>query len=202
MNKLKLYLQLFFDFFKIGLFTFGGGYAMISVISHEIVEKREYITADEFSTVVAIAESTPGPIAINSATYIGYKRGGFLGSILASLGAVLPSFIIIFIISLFFDKFMQFEIVKKAFKGIQCGVAILIISASFKLFKSIKKNVASYIMVAVSALALLAVDIFSVNISTIYFILIGACIGIALYFRPKQVKTEDSQKGEKEGENK
>ncbi len=202
MNKLKLYLQLFLDFFKIGLFTFGGGYAMISVISHEIVEKRQYISAEEFSTVVAIAESTPGPIAINSATYIGYRRGGILGSILASLGVVLPSFIIIFIISLFFDKFMQFEIVKKAFMGIQCGVAILIISASFKLFKSIKKNVASYIIVAVSALALLAVDIFSVNISTIYFILIGACIGIALYFRPKEKETEDSEKGEKEGENK
>ncbi len=98
MKKLKLYLQLFLDFFKIGLFTFGGGYAMISVISHEIVEKREYITAEEFSTVVAIAESTPGPIAINSATYIGYRRGGIFGSILASLGVVLPSFIIIFII--------------------------------------------------------------------------------------------------------
>ncbi len=98
---------------------------------------------------------------------------------------------------------MQFEIVKKAFMGIQCGVAILIISASFKLFKSIKKNIASYIIVAVSALALLAVDIFSVNISTIYFILIGACIGIALYFRPKKVtETEENEKDEKEGENK
>ena len=202
MNKFKLYLQLFFDFFKIGLFTFGGGYAMISVISHEIVEKRQYISAEEFSTVVAIAESTPGPIAINSATYIGYKRGGIIGSILASLGVVLPSFIIIFVISLFFDKFMQFELVQKAFKGIQCGVAILIISAAFKLFKNIKKNVASYIMVAVSAIALLAIDIFSVNISTIYFILVGACIGIALYFRPKKAQTEEGKKDEKEGENK
>lgn len=193
MNKLKLYLLLFFDFFKIGLFTFGGGYAMISVISHEIVEKRKYITADEFSTVVAIAESTPGPIAINSATYIGYRRGGVLGALVSSLGVVLPSFIIIFIISLFFDKFMEFEIVKKAFMGIQCGVAILIISASLKLFKSIKKNLASYIIVIVSALGLLAVDIFSVNFSTIYFVLIGACVGIALYFRPKKL-----EEGEKE----
>lgn len=199
MNKFKLYLLLFFDFFKIGLFTFGGGYAMISVISHEIVEKRKYVTAEEFANIVAVAESTPGPIAINSATYIGYRRGGVLGALLASLGVILPSFVIIFIISLFFDKFMQIELVKKAFRGIQCAIGVLIISASFKLFKNIKKNVASYVIVIVSALALLAVDIFSLNLSTIYFVLIGACVGIALYFRPKAPKEGESGK---EGEDK
>ncbi|MBO7525286.1 MAG: chromate transporter, partial [Clostridia bacterium] len=114
MNVIKKYLQLFWAFFKIGLFTFGGGYAMISVIYNEIVEKRKYISEDEFADVVAIAESTPGPIAINSATYIGFKRGGVLGAILSSVAVTLPSLIIIFAISLFLDRFMEIELVRKA----------------------------------------------------------------------------------------
>ncbi|MBO7368779.1 MAG: chromate transporter, partial [Clostridia bacterium] len=133
MQAFKKYLQLFWAFFKIGLFTFGGGYAMISVISNEIVEKRKYITAVEFADIVAIAESTPGPIAINSATFIGYRRGGVLGAILSSIAVTLPSFIKIFIICLFFDEFLKFELVQKAFSGVQCAVAVLIISAEVKL---------------------------------------------------------------------
>ncbi|MBP5177124.1 MAG: chromate transporter [Clostridia bacterium] len=173
-------------FFKIGLFTFGGGYAMISVISHEVVEKRKYITEEEFSDVVAIAESTPGPIAINSSTYIGYRVGGVAGSILASLSVCLPSFIIIYVISLFFAKFLEIGLVEKAFKGIQCGVAVLIISAAFKLLKNVKKNWISYTLIATSALILLAIDVFSLNISTIYIIVLGMIVGVAAYFRPKR----------------
>ena len=161
MDKFKKILQLFLTFFKVGLFTFGGGYAMISVISHEVVEKRKYISSDEFADVVAIAESTPGPIAINSSTYIGYRVGGLLGSIAASLAVCLPSFIIIYVISLFFTQFMQLELAAKAFKGIQCGVAVLIVSAAIKLFKSVKKNAVSYILIGLSAAALLAIDVFS-----------------------------------------
>lgn len=186
MRTFKKYLQLFFVFFKIGLFTFGGGYAMISVISHEVVEKRKYISEEEFSDVVAIAESTPGPIAINSSTYIGYRVGGVLGSILSSLAVCMPSFIIIYVISLFFSKFLELELAAKAFRGIQCGVAVLIVSAAFKLFKNVKKNWVSYALISFAALALLAIDIFSLHISTIYLVVLGMVVGIAAYFRLKR----------------
>ena len=140
MKKLKDACELFLLFFKIGLFTFGGGYAMISLISHEVVEKRKYLGTEEFSDVVAIAESTPGPIAINSATYIGYKRAGIFGSVMATIGVSLPSLIIIYLISLFFSKVLEYPVVNKAFQGIQCGVSILIISAGIKLMKNVKKQ--------------------------------------------------------------
>lgn len=193
MKKFKLYLQLFWTFFKIGLFTFGGGYAMISVILHEVVEKRKYISSDEFSDVVALAESTPGPIAINSSTYIGYKMGGVLGALVSSLAVCLPSFIIIYVISLFFSQFLELELAAKAFKGIQCGVAVLIVAAAFKLFKSVKKNAVSYILIICSSLALLAIDVFSLGISTIYLIILGLAVGVAVYFRPKSRESEPTE---------
>ncbi len=202
MKKLKNLVILFLNFFKVGLFTFGGGYAMISVMSHELVEKKNYVTKEEFSDVVAIAESTPGPIAINSATYIGYKNGGVLGSIFATLGVVMPSFIIIFLISLFFNKVLEIEIIQKAFKGIQCAVAVLIVGAGVKLLGSIKKNFLSYLLVVLSTLALLAIDIFSVNLSTIWFVLVGAVVGIAVYFRPKKAEKTEDEKTSKIADNK
>ena len=186
MEKIKKYLQLFWAFFKIGLFTFGGGYAMISIISNEIVEKRKYITAVEFADIIAVAESTPGPIAINSATFIGYRRGGVLGSLIASLAVALPSFIIIFVISLFLDEFMKFELVQKAFTGIQCAVAVLIISAAFKLSKVMEKNAFSFILLSLAAAAMLVIDIFSLKISTAFLILAGAICGIIASFIPKK----------------
>ena len=108
---MKKILSLFAAFFKIGLFTFGGGYAMVAVIERDLVEKKKWISSEEFSDVIAIAESTPGPLAINSATYIGYKVGGFLGSVFATLGVVLPSLAIIYVISLFFNEFLGLEYV-------------------------------------------------------------------------------------------
>ena len=97
-----IYLKLFLTFFEIGLFTFGGGYAMISLIENNCVEKKKWITHDEMMNITVIAESTPGPIAINCATYVGLKKGGFLGALLATLGVVVPSFIIIFLISMYY----------------------------------------------------------------------------------------------------
>ncbi len=186
MKKLKDSLDLFLLFFKIGLFTFGGGYAMISLITHEVVEKRKYIDQEEFSDVVAIAESTPGPIAINSATYIGYKRAGVLGSIAASIGVVLPSLIIIYLISLFLGKVLEYTLVQKAFLGIQCGVSVLIVSAGIKLLKNVKRDIPSLILLILSFIMLLAVNFLSLNVSTIYFVIVGAALGVALYFRPKK----------------
>lgn len=186
MKKLKDCLELFLLFFKIGLFTFGGGYAMISLISHEIVEKKKYIDGEEFSDLVAIAESTPGPIAINSATYIGYKKAGVLGAVAASIGVVLPSLIIIYLISLFLGKILEYPLVQKAFKGIQCGVSVLILSAGLKLMKNVKKDVLSYVLLSLSLAFLLVINFTDWNISTIYFIIVGAIVGLIAYYRPKK----------------
>ena len=119
MKKGKLLLNLFLTMLKIGLFTFGGGYGMIALLESELVEKKKWIEKDEFVDMIAIAESTPGPIAVNASTYVGYKIAGFMGSLLATIGVCLPSFIIIFLISLFFEKFVALKYVAYAFKGIQ-----------------------------------------------------------------------------------
>ncbi len=173
---------MFFEMFKIGLFTFGGGYAMIGMMERELVEKKKWIMHEEFMDLIAIAESTPGPLAINSATYIGYKRAGFLGSLFCTLGVVLPSFIIIFVISLFFDKFLELKFVQYAFRGIQACVAFLILSAGIKMFRKLKKNALNVTLFIASLVALILVDIFALNFSTIFFILIGGAIGLVLYF--------------------
>ncbi len=195
MKKFKSLLNLFWTFFKIGLFTFGGGYAMVAVIEREIVEKRKYIGQEEFLDLIAIAESTPGPIAVNSATYIGYKLGGVLGSFFATLGVVLPSFLIIFIISFFYEKFLALEYVSYAFKGIQACVAFLIISAGIKMLKGLKKNLFNVIIFISTLVLMLVIKIFDLPISSIYLILVGGLIGIIIWlFARKKV----NNKGEKD----
>ena len=134
-ERLKMSLKLFGIFFKIGAFTFGGGYAMIPLIEHETAEKRQLIDKEEISDIVAIAESTPGPIAINSATFIGYRSCGVLGSAFATLGVVLPSLIIITVIALFLSKVMDNRFVKYAFFGIRAGVLALIAKAVVNFWK-------------------------------------------------------------------
>ncbi len=181
METKKRYLQLFLSFFKIGLFTFGGGYAMIALIEREFVEKLKIITHEEFIEIVAIAESTPGPIAINSATYIGYKGAKVLGSFFCTLGVCLPSFIIIYIISLFFDAFLAAEYVGYAFRGIQACVSYLIMSAGWKMFKKMPKTPLNIVMLCVTIPALLLTTLFALDISSILFILTGAVVGVAAY---------------------
>ncbi len=126
MNKTS---SLFLSFFKIGAFTFGGGYAMIALLENEFVERKKWIDKDEFLNMVAVAESTPGPVAINSATYIGYKINGVTGSAVSTLAVCIPSFIIIYCISLFFDRFLQLTYVSRSFRGIQVCVVYVILSA-------------------------------------------------------------------------
>lgn len=147
--KNKLW-QLFASFFRIGAFTFGGGYAMIPLIQTETVEKRKWITDDDILEIVAIAESTPGPIAINSATFVGYKVAGVAGSVCATFGVVLPSFIIILLISYLLQEFAEITAVKYAFEGIRAGVLALIAGALWKMFKKCPKNVFSYILLAIA----------------------------------------------------
>ncbi len=157
-NKFKKALQLFTTFFKIGAFTFGGGYAMIPLISKEVVENKKWITDDDILEIVAIAESTPGPIAINSATFVGYKVCGFWGSFFATLGTVLPSFTIILVISFILDKFQELKAVQYAFNGIRAGVLALLIKALYTMYKKCPKSAVSYIIMAGAFIATAILD--------------------------------------------
>ncbi len=198
MQKLKSALQLFWTFFKIGLFTFGGGYAMIAVIQREVVERKKWIEQEDFLDLIAIAESTPGPLAINSATYVGYKKSGVLGSTFATIGVVLPSFIIIFAISFFFDAFLSLQYVRYAFRGIQACVAFLILNAGIKMLKHLKPSIFNGILFGITAISLVILDLFAVDFSTIFYILIGGIIGLSVYlatdFRAKNQKSKEEDR--------
>ena len=197
MKKLKIYLSLFWELFKIGLFTFGGGYAMVAVFERELVEKKKWLNDEEFTDILAIAESTPGPLAINSATFVGYKVCGFWGSFFATLGVVLPSFSIILIISLFFDKFLELEYVNYAFRGIQACVAFLILSAGIKMAKKLKPNPLNVILASITVVCLVTLTLLSVNFSTIFYILIGGFVGLCVY-GATCFKKKTKNKGEKD----
>ena len=140
--------KLFVTFFKIGAFTFGGGYAMIPLIQKEAVEKNSWVTDDDILEIIAIAESTPGPIAINSATFVGYRTAGVMGSVAATLGVVLPSFVIIYAISFVLRQFQDLKAVQYAFQGIRAGVLALLCKALWGMYKKNQKNWASYIVMA------------------------------------------------------
>lgn len=179
-NKFYECWILFLTFAKIGLFTFGGGYAMIPIIQNEVSEKRKWISSNEILDVLAISESTPGPISVNAATYIGYRVCGFWGALFSTLGLITPSFLIIFLISFFYKTFMSFEVVNAAFKGIKVAVVILLINAVFKLKKAVPKNCLSAIIFIVTLIAVLAVNIFVIEIPMFSIILIalGLLVGI------------------------
>lgn len=181
-EKVKLYLDLFWTFFKIGLFTFGGGYVMLGIIEKEVTEKKKWITKDDMFNLLAIAESTPGPFAINAATFIGYKRGKVLGSFVATLGVVLPSFIIIVTISIFLNQFESNKYIQGFLRGIQAGVGVLIFQAAYRLSKPIEKN---YLNIIIFFVALIVAFLTSFNL--IYLMLILMAFGIALYYLGKAV---------------
>lgn len=207
---MNIKLDLFLTFLKIGATTFGGGYAMISQIKDEIVDRKKWIDDDELLEITAIAESTPGPIAINLATFVGYRKGKFWGSLLATLGVVLPSFIVIFLISLFFDQFIQNKYVAYAFVGIKAAVAYLIIKAAIDLIRKMPKKGLPISCLVLVTVALLLFDYFSIDFSSIYLILIGAFIGLVFYSlkdlisKKRTIKTAEKKANEepKEGENK
>ena len=192
MRKIKDYLSLFLTMMKIGLFTFGGGYAMIALIENEFVEKKKWIEKDEFLDIAAIAESTPGPIAINAATYIGYKNSGIIGSMIATLGICFPSFVIIYAISLFFDAFLSFTLVAYAFKGIQICVIYLILTAGLKMLKQIKKTTFNVIIISITLICMIVFSLFAVKFSTIFYILISGACGVAVYLLCK-IRKEEKQ---------
>lgn len=175
---MKKYFELFFTFFKLGLFTFGGGYAMIPQIKEIVVEKKKWATLDDVLEIIAIAESTPGPIAINMATYIGYKQGKFWGSLCSTIGVVLPSLIIIYIISLFFEQFLSLTYVQYAFVGIKCAVAFLIIKAGIGMFCKMKKNVLNLSLFFLVLSLLIVFELAAISFSSIFLIIGGGCIGL------------------------
>jgi chromate transporter len=146
--KAKTLWQVFATFFKIGGFTFGGGIAMIPLIQKEASEKNKWVTDDDILEIVAIAESTPGPIAINSATFVGYRAAGFLGSIAATLGVVLPSFVIILALSFVLTQFQQLTAVQYAFTGIRAGVLALLCKSLWTMYKKSSKGWPAYIAMA------------------------------------------------------
>ena len=166
----KTLWQVFLSFFKIGAFTFGGGYAMIPLIQNEAVEQRHWVTDDDILEVVAIAESTPGPIAINSATFVGYKAAGVLGSVCATLGVVLPSFVIILALSFVLRQFQELEAVRYAFFGIRAGVLALLVKALWTMYQKSPKGWVSYVVMAGS---FLLTAVFDFNV---IFVIIGCAV--------------------------
>ena len=181
MKKAKLLFELFLSMLKIGLFTFGGGYAMINILDNEFVTRKGWLDGEEFLDLVTVAESTPGPIAINCSTYIGYKKLGFVGALVATVGMCLPSFTIIYLISLFFNRFIEIPLVASAFKGIQACVVFLVLSAGLKMLKKVKKNAFNITVMTLTFVTFVTFSLLSVNFSSIFYILIFGALGLFLY---------------------
>lgn len=181
MQKLKTCGLLFVTLLKIGLFTFGGGYAMITLLENEFVTKKKWLGNDEFLNIVAIAESTPGPIAINAATYVGYKMAGFWGALSATVAVCIPSFVIIYAISLFFQAFMQLKYVAYAFDGIQACVIFLILSAGVKMFVKLPKTAFNICVFAAAAGCMITLSVLAISFSSVYYVLITAALALLYY---------------------
>lgn len=172
---------LFFTFFKIGLFTFGGGYAMIALLEEEFIQRRKWLDKDEFLDMTAIAESTPGPVAINSATYLGYKLAKVPGAATATVAVCLPSFLIIYAISLFFGQFTQLTVIANAFKGIQVCVIYLIFSAGVRMLKALDKSPFATGVLAAVMLVMVGLSLAGVSVSSILLILLSGAAGVAAW---------------------
>ena len=178
---MKILLELFYIFARIGLFTFGGGYAMISIIEDICVEHKKWITHEEMMNMTVIAESTPGPIAINCATYVGYKLAGFWGATVATFGMVLPSFVVIFAISKFLDNFLEITLIAHAFYGIKIAVGILIFDAAITMIKKMKKKVLPRMITACSFVVMMLANIFSWSFSSINLMLAAGILSLMIF---------------------
>ena len=174
-------ISLFLTFAKIGLFTFGGGYAMLSMIEHVCVSQKQWITHEDLVNVTVIAESTPGPVAINCATFVGCRQKGFAGAVAATLGVVLPSFVIIFLVSLFLDRFLEIAWVADAFKGIRVAVGILIVDVAVGMIRKMPKDALRVLLLVAAFAVLLLINIFSWKISTIVLLMASALISLAAF---------------------
>ena len=180
-KKLPILWELLLHFGKIGFFTFGGGYAMIALISDTCVNRKKWIDHEEMMNLTVIAESTPGPIAINCATYVGYKMAGFAGAVAATLGIVLPSFCVIYVISSFLDGFLEYPLIAKAFQGIKVGVGVLILDAGINMIKKMPKKPQPRITAGCAFAAMLLIEIFALNITSVALMLVAAVVSLSIY---------------------
>lgn len=178
---MRVILELFTTFAKIGMFTFGGGYAMISIIEDICVEKKKWITHEEMMDLTVIAESTPGPIAINAATYIGYKQARNIGAIFSTIGIVLPSFVVIYLIASMLDNFLKIRFVANAFRGIKVGVGLLILRVGINMVKKMKPTPVARGIAGGAFAVMLAVNFFSLQFSSIALMVISGFAGLASY---------------------
>ena len=173
--------DLFLTFAKTGLFTFGGGYAMLPLLEHACVEKKKWITSDEMMNLTVLAESTPGPIAINCATYVGYKQRGLAGAIAATVGMILPSFLVIYLISRFLDDFLEIAWIAHAFQGIKLAVGILIIDAGVKMVRQMPAQALPRVILVCSFAAMVVIDVLALRVSSIALLLVAAVVSLAVY---------------------
>ena len=178
---MNILLDLFLTFAKIGLFTFGGGYAMISMIENNCVERKQWISHDEMMDITVIAESTPGPIAINCATFTGYKKAGTMGAVVATLGMIVPSFTVIYLISMCLDNFLELTLIANAFKGIKIAVGFLILDAAITMVKKMHKKVLPRTIMVCSCIVMLCINIFALNFSSISLMIIAAIISLTIF---------------------
>ena len=176
---MKKVSTLFWTFLKIGAFTFGGGYAMVALLEHEFVEEKQWVSREEFLDMVAIAESTPGPVAVNSATYIGYKIDGTAGAAASTVAVCIPSFVVIYCISLFFDRFLSLTVVA------QVCVIYLILSAGLKMLRQLERNAFNVCILAAVIAAMVGCSVAAVSFSSIYYILLSGAAGVLLYLVKK-----------------
>ena len=188
---MSILFELFLIFAKIGLFTFGGGYAMLSLIENNCVEKKKWITHDEMMNVTVIAESTPGPIAINCATFVGFKQAGLLGALIATFGMVFPSFVIIYTVSMFLDNFLEITLIANAFKGIKVAVGILVLDAAITMIRKMHRRVLPKVIMLCSFAAMLLINIFAWDFFSISLMLVAAAISLAIFC----VKGKPEQEG-------
>lgn len=181
MTNRKQLFELFYTFAKIGLFTFGGGYAMIALIENNCVERKKWITHEDMMNITVIAESTPGPIAINCATFVGWQQAGILGAITATVGVILPSFLVIFAISVFLNHFIEVTVIANAFKGMKIAVGILILNAAFTMIKKMPAKIFPRIVMLCSFAVMLCINLFSWNFSSLSLMLTAAVVSLTLF---------------------
>lgn len=185
---MNLLIELFLTFAKIGLFTFGGGYTMISMIENACVENKKWISHDDMMNITVIAESTPGPIAINCATFVGYKQKGLIGAIAATMGIVFPSFAIIYLIAILMDDFLEITVIANAFKGIKLAVGILILDAALKMIQKMQRKPIPIAIMVCAATLMMITNIFSLKLSSVTLVLAAGIVSLCI-FKMKQRKT-------------
>ncbi len=158
---------------------------MIALLEREFIEKKKWLTRDEFLDMIAVAESTPGPMAINSATFVGYRLAGFAGAAASTVAVCIPSFLIIFCISLFFDRFLSLSFVASAFRGIQVCVVYLILSAGLKMLRSMEKNLFSIVILCAVLAVMILSSVTAANFSSVFLILFSGMAGLAVFLMRK-----------------